>query len=169
MQGQPLNDFFPIMAPQTLIEQLRQTKLTDQILITEFPEQEGDRWFQLRAFPNPDGLFVYIQDVTTQHLLQLERESLLANERKARSDAEHASRMKDEFVATLSHELRTPLTAILGWSEILQRRSKGNEQFEEGLAAIEKSTRLQAQLIDDLLEVSRIITGKLRLHIELVE
>lgn len=97
-----------------------------------------------------------------------EREHLLESERAARADAERANRLKDEFLATLSHELRTPLNAILGWSEVLSRQQQGGD-FKQGLQAIERNARLQAQLIDDLLDVSRITSGKLRLEVELLD
>jgi PAS domain S-box-containing protein len=107
------------------------------------------------------------RDVTAQRRAEEEREMLLESERAARADAERASRVKDEFVATLSHELRTPLTAILGWAQIL--RKPGNvtpERLEKGLETIERNTRLQAQLVSDLLEMSRIVTGKIRLDVQ---
>jgi signal transduction histidine kinase len=93
---------------------------------------------------------------------------LLASEMAARSDAEHANRMKDEFLATLSHELRTPLTAILGWAQLL-RRPLEPERVQRGLAIIERNARLQAQLIADLLDVSRIVQGKLTLDVQAVD
>lgn len=130
---------------------------------------DDDRYFHIRAFPNRQGLFVYIQDVTDRRLLEQGREELLAEERRARSEAEQANRLKDEFVATVSHELRTPLTTILGWSEILGRKAQQHKEFADGLAAIERSTRHQAQLIEDLLDVSRLATGKLRLDLEIVD
>lgn len=138
-------------------------------LAIDVPEPGGNRWFHLRAFPNADGMFVYVQDVTARKQLELDRERILANERRARSEAEAASRVKDEFVATLSHELRSPLTTILGWSELLRKRDGLDTTTVEGLSAIERSTRLQAQLIDDLLDMSRIQSGKLRLDLQIVD
>jgi len=98
-----------------------------------------------------------------------EREQLLQSERAARSEAERANRLKDDFVATLSHELRTPLNAILGWTEILRRRPQDASTVERGLTVIERNTRVQAQLISDLLDVSKIISGKLRLELQLCD
>src|SRR5262249_32880432 len=86
--------------------------------------------------------------------------------REAHSEAEAANRMKDQFLATLSHELRTPLNAILGWAHILQNASVQPNTLTEGLASIERNSRVQAQLIDDLLDISRIISGKLRLEVQ---
>ena len=98
-----------------------------------------------------------------------DRERLLANERAARADAEHAGRLKDQFLATVSHELRTPLNAILGWSQILRSHNRGDEELDEGLSVIERNARVQAQLIEDLLDMSRIISGKLRLDVQQVD
>jgi signal transduction histidine kinase/CheY-like chemotaxis protein len=98
-----------------------------------------------------------------------EREDLLMRERAARDEAERLSALKDEFLATLSHELRTPLNAILGWASMLQRGGKDDETVRRGLETIERNARAQGQLIDDLLDMSRIISGNLRLDVQLVE
>ena len=92
----------------------------------------------------------------------------LETERAARAQAEHASRMKDEFLATLSHELRTPLNAILGWSQIL-RDDPSAEDIAQGVAVIERNARAQTQIIEDLLDMSRIISGKVRLDVQRVD
>jgi signal transduction histidine kinase/DNA-binding response OmpR family regulator len=93
-----------------------------------------------------------------------ERARLLVREQAARAEAEAANRNKDEFLATLSHELRTPLTAILGWSHLLRKKELEQAEFVKGLDTIERNARSQSQLIDDLLDVSRIITGKLQIE-----
>ncbi len=98
-----------------------------------------------------------------------ERERLLASEQSARSEAEAASRLKDEFVATVSHELRTPLTAVLGWIHILRGGKLDDAAAAHALEIIERNARSQNQLIEDLLDVSRIITGKLRLDVRPVD
>jgi PAS domain S-box-containing protein len=95
-----------------------------------------------------------------------ERQRLLESERAARSEAERANRIKDEFLATLSHELRTPLNAVLGWATTLRVGSPRNQDFVQGLEAIERNARVQAQIIDDLLDMSRIISGKVRLEVQ---
>jgi signal transduction histidine kinase/DNA-binding response OmpR family regulator len=92
-----------------------------------------------------------------------ERARLLVREQAARTEAETANRNKDEFLATLSHELRTPLTAILGWSHLMRNKGLNDAEFARGLDTIERNARSQSQLIDDLLDVSRIITGKLQI------
>ncbi|HMG75273.1 MAG TPA: HAMP domain-containing sensor histidine kinase [Pyrinomonadaceae bacterium] len=95
--------------------------------------------------------------------------ALYQAERKARKDAEECNRIKDEFLAALSHELRTPLTAILGWSQVLRQVKPGESAFTRGLDTIDRSARAQEQLIEDLLDVMRIKTGKLRLQVAPVE
>jgi PAS domain S-box-containing protein len=95
-----------------------------------------------------------------------ERQRLLESERAARSEAERANRMKDEFLATLSHELRTPLNAVLGWATTLRAGSPRSQDLAQGLEAIERNARVQAQIIDDLLDMSRIISGKVRLDVQ---
>jgi PAS domain S-box-containing protein len=98
-----------------------------------------------------------------------ERLRLLDSEREARSQAERASRMKDEFLATLSHELRTPLNAVLGWANILRHGNLPDEELKQGLDIIERNGRVQAQIIEDLLDMSRIISGKVRLDVQWIE
>jgi PAS domain S-box-containing protein len=98
-----------------------------------------------------------------------EREDLLESERFARAEAERSSQMKDEFLATLSHELRTPLSSILGWSQVLRNGGRGEADLQKGLDIIERNARVQTQLIEDLLDMSRIISGKVRLDIQPVE
>lgn len=87
----------------------------------------------------------------------------------ARLKIEETNRIKDEFLATLSHELRTPLNAIMGWASTLLMKERTREIQQQGLEAIERNSRFQAQLIDDLLDVSRILTGKMRLDLHTVE
>jgi len=97
-----------------------------------------------------------------------ERAQLLVREQAARAEAEQANRTKDEFLATLSHELRTPLSAILGWSHLVRTGKLDEPQMTRALETIERNARSQSQLIDDLLDVSRIITGKLQIELRSV-
>jgi signal transduction histidine kinase len=90
-------------------------------------------------------------------------------ERSMRAEAERVSRLKDEFVANLSHELRTPIGAIIGWSEILRRFDSPESRIQEGLRAIERNARVQAQMIDDLLDMQRIVSGAVRLDLKPVD
>jgi CheY-like chemotaxis protein/nitrogen-specific signal transduction histidine kinase len=97
-----------------------------------------------------------------------ERKALLESERAARSEAERMSNLKDEFLATLSHELRTPLNAILGWAQVLRSTGKDREDFLKGLETIERNARVQTQMVEDLLDMSRITSGKVRLDVQAI-
>jgi signal transduction histidine kinase len=97
-----------------------------------------------------------------------QRLKLLESERAARGEAERASRMKDEFLTTLSHELRTPLNAIFGWSQLLKNAGNDRETVEQAIEVIDRNVKMQSQLISDLLDVSRIVSGKVRLEIQAV-
>src|SRR4030095_11818061 len=106
----------------------------------------------------------------SKYILELQRseearEQLLLRAERARADAEAANRIKDEFLATLSHELRTPLTSLLGWANVLIEPDRDDALLEQGLDAINRNARVQVQLIDDLLDVSRIVSGKLHLNV----
>ena len=108
------------------------------------------------------------QFIERRHV-EKERTELLTREREARTAAEEANRLKDEFLATLSHELRTPLTSILGWARLLRSGNLTPDAAERALEVIERNARSQNALIGDILDVSRIITGKLRLEVRPVE
>jgi PAS domain S-box-containing protein len=109
------------------------------------------------------------RDITDRKRIERARDELLEREQLARRDLEEASRLKDEFLATVSHELRTPLTAMLGWSHLLRTGTLDENNMARAVETIERNARSQAQLIEDLLDVSRIITGKLRLDVRAVE
>lgn len=106
------------------------------------------------------GAFV---DITERKQAEREREQLLARERAARKEAESANRIKDEFLAILSHELRSPLNPILGWTKLLRTRQFDQATTDKALATIERNATIQIQLVDDLLDVARILRGKLTL------
>jgi PAS domain S-box-containing protein len=137
---------------------------------------EGEyRWVIDSASPrfSPQGEFLgYIGsviDITDRKQIESSREQLLEREQEAREMAEVANRLKDEFLATLSHELRTPLNAIIGWAEMLSRGQSDFALVDHALKIILRNARAQAQLVEDLLDVSRIITGKFYLDAHLVE
>jgi len=109
------------------------------------------------------------RDISERKRIEEERERLLEQEKRAREEAEAANRMKDEFLATISHELRTPLTSILGWARILIDTPLSETQSRNALAVIERSAKSQSELIDNILDTSRIITGKLKLDAHQVE
>jgi len=133
------------------------------------------RWFLHRGVPiknNQGEILRWIgtsTDIHQRKLIEMEREKLLVAEREARSQAEAAGRIKDEFLGTLSHELRTPLTAIVGWVHIFQNEELSPVEFKEGISVIDRNCRAQIHLIEDLLDMSRIITGKIRLNVQLVD
>ncbi|HEX8889890.1 MAG TPA: PAS domain S-box protein [Pyrinomonadaceae bacterium] len=115
------------------------------------------------------GWVAAISDLSERRRAEQERELMLERERVLRAAAEEANRTKDEFLATLSHELRTPLTAMLGWTRMLRLKELDETTAERALETVERNAKAQAQLIEDLLDVSRIITGKLRLEVRPLE
>ena len=129
------------------------------------------RWQLVRATPFKDEQGRVIQwigvstDIHAKQELEEERARLLQQEQAAREDAERANQIKDEFLAVLSHELRSPLNPILGWAKLLQSRKLDEAQTKQALITIERNAKLQAELIEDLLDVSRILRGKLSLTI----
>jgi len=122
------------------------------------------------------GVVLVFRDVSERRRVEadreaatLDRERLLAAERTARAEAERANRLKDDFVAMVSHELRTPLNAILGWTELVLKGHTDTALVQRGLGIIARNTRLQSQLISDLLDISRIVSGKLRLDVQSID
>ncbi len=122
---------------------------------------------------NRDGTPAYgisvLQDISERKRAENEREALLERAQAARRQAEEASRLKDEFLATVSHELRTPLNAIVGWSAVARMHQFEPSVIGRAIETIERNARAQKQLIEDLLDVSRIITGKLKLEVAAVD
>lgn len=113
------------------------------------------------------GFSKVLRDRSAWKLAQDERDMLLESERKARQEAEAANRLKDEFLATLSHELRSPLNAIVGWVHVLRRHTEASPEIARGLEVIERNARAQTQIVNDLLDMSRIMTGKVHLDVRL--
>ena len=128
------------------------------VIITALREKDGS----LRGYGK------ITRDLTERAKAE-EQRLQLAREQVARSEVEAASRAKDEFLATVSHELRAPLNAILGWSRMIRGGSLDRDKFDRGLDTIERNATLQKQLIEDLLDVSRIISGKVRLAVMAIE
>ncbi len=137
---------------------------------TQYYAAAMGRWFDALATPfgskEDVQLAVVFKDISQLKRATELREQQLLHESAARSQAEAASRQKDEFLATLSHELRTPLHAMLGWLHMLRSTHLSEERRERALTIVERNARAQAQMIEDLLDVSRIVFGKL--HIDLV-
>jgi PAS domain S-box-containing protein len=132
---------------------------TRYVLINSNVRWKDDEFIHTRCFT---------RDITERKQAEKEREELLSRERLARAEAEAANSLKDEFLATLSHELRTPLNSILGWVKLLNGNTLDAETATRALETIERNAKLQAQLIEDILDVSSIVTGKFKLHKQLV-
>jgi PAS domain S-box-containing protein len=122
------------------------------------------------------GAVLVFRDVTDRRLMETkqlaaaaEREQLLASEKAARAEADRANRMKDDFVATISHELRTPLNAISGWAHLVSQHPDDPAMTRRGIEVIQRNARVQTQLLSELLDLSRIVAGKLQLEIEAVD
>jgi len=133
---------------------------------TEFPIEIG-----LNPIETEQGTLVLstIVDITERKQIETERIELLEREQAARKQAEDANRMKDEFIAIVSHELRTPLTSILGWTRMLRAGKLDESAANKAIETVERNARSQAQLIEDLLDVARITTGKMRLDVRAVD
>ena len=142
------------------------TKFWANVTITALRDDTG----RLLGYAKLTRNLTEAKRVEAMELANQQREEMLEAERSARMAAQRATRIKDEFLATLSHELRTPLSAILGWTQVLLRSdaSKGPEVQKRAVEVIDRNARAQVQLIDDLLDLSRIITGKLRLDLHQV-
>jgi PAS domain S-box-containing protein len=134
-------------------------------------KSDEERTIELSIFTMRSGLgeplcYVSInRDITARKRTEEKLAHLLVRERTARADAEKANRLKDEFLATLSHELRTPLNAVIGWSRILKAGRLDSESSGHAIEVIERNAWAQKQIIEDILDVSRVITGKLQLHL----
>lgn len=134
-------------------------------LIEKLPDMAG-----LALFLTVASLIVWLchrvrESRLAAEALALERQGLFALERATREEAERLNRVKDEFLASVSHELRTPLQSILGWAQLLRASQATNEEAAQAIDAIEAAVRMQSQLINDLLDLSRIVMGKLRLDV----
>ena len=132
-------------------------------------------WIRDRGFPiyDDEGNLLWIggiaEEITERRQVEAERQQLLERERAARAEAESANRVKDEFLAIVSHELRSPLNPIVGWTTLLQAGRLDRDRTAQALKIIAKNAKLQAELIDDLLDISRILRGKLSLNITTVD
>ena len=159
--GRPIGDIKLQMKVPNLEWMLRDVISTGNV--TSIPVQNRDgRWFTLRihryidADQQINGAVMALVDIDDLHTAQ-------EHEHRARAEAERLNKVKDEFIATLSHELRTPLTPMLSWVRMLRSQALDQQATNRGLEIIERNIKLQAKLIDDLLDLSRIVTGKLHL------
>jgi PAS domain S-box-containing protein len=130
-------------------------------------EERAGRWFEVDVHPmRAGGLAFCCRDITDPKRSEA---VLLERERQARSEAERQARVKDEFLATMSHELRTPLSAVIGWVGFAREQITDSQAVLKGLEIIERNARAEARLIENLLDLSDIITGKMRVRFEQVD
>ena len=167
-----------LIHPEDMDESLKRWKLSLDTgepfrMECRFRRADGDyRWHLLQTQARRDArgnILMWVgsnTDIDPIKRADEEKKQLLENERIARSEAERANQLKDEFLATLSHELRTPLNAILGWSQLILQGTMSKEDIQRGLETIERNARAQNKLIEDLLEMSSIISGKVRLDVQ---
>ncbi|HEY9282801.1 MAG TPA: PAS domain S-box protein [Pyrinomonadaceae bacterium] len=170
--GRTLHEVLPPETADLFLGHVRRALATRRTHTVEYELDIGTEvvWFEASVSPMTEqAVFWIARDVTGRKRAEEDRERLLASEQKARAAAEEASRLKDEFLATLSHELRTPLTAIVGWSAMLRTSAFDEQATAKALETIERNARAQARLVEDLMDVSRIITGKLRLDVRPVD
>ncbi len=132
--------------------------------------QDDVRWLlakgqvQINPMSGPERMMGIIYDISSRKQVEEARQELLAHEQAGRAEAEANARAKDEFLGVISHELRTPLSAMLGWAEVLRARQPGDPVYERALQTIERNAERQSQLIEDLLDTTRILSGKLRIE-----
>lgn len=179
MIGKSITVLFPpdrLDEEPKILEQLRRGQRVDhfETVRTRKDGRQLDVSVTISPVKDPTGRIIGVskvaRDISSIKRVLREREELLKREAAARTEAERVGRMKDEFLATLSHELRTPLSAILGWATLL--RSEGGptpEELEQGIEIIERNARAQAQLIEELLDMSRVMNGKMRLDVQPVD
>lgn len=163
-------------ATEVEIARLIKGEASDYRLEKRYVTKAGDPLWSLTSVTllrdthgNPLRFIGVIEDISDRKRAEEERHSLLESERAARMEAEKLGRLKDEFLATLSHELRTPLTSILGWSHLIRADVANSDRVREGIEVIERNARLQTDLVADLLDMNRIISGKMRLDVQMVE
>ena len=170
MVGASVWQMFPHTAGSPFEAGLRHAIATRQTGSFEaFYPEPLSKWLQCHCYPSDDSLSVYFHDISDRHEVEVRREQLLAAEQAARGESERMARAKDEFLASLSHELRTPLAAILGWAKVLERPGNDETTLRRGIEAIARNAQAQAQLVADLLDVSRIVSGKLLMTVEQVD
>ncbi|HLL10810.1 MAG TPA: response regulator [Rubrivivax sp.] len=169
--GRPLTDF--VAPEQTAQARELLDSASASVVNSEFPVLTGAGrevtiGWALSPQVQPGVNMLLATDQSARALLEQERQKALASERQARGDAERLSQLKDELIAVLSHELRTPLTAITGWTHVLRQR-RDPATLDRALDVIARNTKLQATLISDLLDMSQMNMGKIRLEISEVE
>jgi PAS domain S-box-containing protein len=172
LRGRRLSDVFPEPQAAFFLARIHQALDAWQTVHLEYDlviDGTGV-WLEAAISPLLERSVVWVaRDITWRRRGEEERRELLLREQEARRRSEDANRIKDEFLSTLSHELRTPLNAILGWTWLLRSGNLDKDGTQRAVATIERNAKSQSQIIDDLLDVSRIITGKLRLKVRRVD
>ena len=160
---------------QLLLEDILANDTTIQNLEVEHRfEQIGQKTMLLNGWKiiqqgEAQRILLAIEDISDRKQFELERSQLLAQEQSARQEAENANRAKNEFLSNLSHELRNPLNTILGWAQLFRTRDLDSSAVTRAWEVVERSANVQAQLIDDMLDLSRITSGKLHLNTRLID
>ncbi len=168
MTGCKIWEIFPNREDTPVYQALRQAMKDRKPQHVDVPHPDNFRWYQVSAYPNSSGVSVFFYDITDRMAFEQGRKATLEDARAARGEAEIAARSKEDFLTTLSHELRTPMTSILGWAELLQRGNLTAEELTEGLVRIEKAAQVQAKMVDEILDLSRINAGKLQVEMEML-
>jgi PAS domain S-box-containing protein len=161
--GRTLWEIYPQLAGTEMETRYRRAMEERTSDVFEMRSYLSDRWFRVALEPTEDGLAVSATDLSALKRTEEELRAAKEDAERARAEAEAANRIKDEFLATLSHELRGPVHAIAGWAQILRSGQLDAAKRDRALDVIERNAKTQAQLIGDLLDISRVISGKLRL------
>ena len=160
--GQPVwKDAFPGKTGTLAYQELHRAMTDNVPVVFEDHSPSFDAWFEVHGYPSAEGLAIYFQDVSDRKKTEAAKSQRLIEAQTARQAAESASRLKDEFLAVVSHELRSPLNPILGCARLLRKGELTPERREQALMSIERNAQIQAQLVNDLLDVSRILRGEL--------
>jgi two-component system CheB/CheR fusion protein len=160
---------------QQILEDILANDTTIQNLEVEHCfEQIGQKTMLLNGWKilqqgDAQRILLAIEDISDRKQFELERSELLAQEQSARQEAENANQAKNEFLSNLSHELRNPLNTILGWAQLVRTRNLDSSAVARAWEVVERSANVQAQLIDDMLDISRITSGKLHLNTRLID
>ncbi|MBF2075054.1 MAG: response regulator [Synechococcales cyanobacterium C42_A2020_086] len=165
--GQTLHHIFPPPQAEQFLDCIQTTLKTQQPHNIEYQLtiEAQTVWFNANISPIAADAVIWVaRDITERKQAEQARTQII-REQTARQEAEAANRMKDEFIAVLSHELRTPLNSILGWAQLLRSKTLDETTIDRALEVIERNATAQAQLIEDILDVSQIIRGKLRLNL----
>ena len=160
---------------RSLLEDIFANDITVQNFEVEHQfERIGQKTMLLNAWKitqsgKTQRILLSVEDITMRKQFETERAQLLSLEQSARQQAEAANRAKDEFLSNLSHELRNPLNTMLGWAQILRRRQLDKAAVARAIEIMERSAKAQSQLIEDLLDISRITSGKLHLNTRILD